>query len=68
MLDECSLPDNSNLTTLFSQTSALQILKEKSIVAFKLLSEKKPQVLSLLKSISLRQPSLLNIEDEADIN
>ena len=67
-LDGYVLPNNSNLTTLFSQTSALKILREKSIVTFKLLSEEEKRVLSLLQYIFSRHSSLLNIEAEADVN
>jgi len=66
-LDGYILPDNSNLTTLFSQTSPLQILREKSVVAFKLLSEDKKRGISLLQSIFSRNSSLLNIGAEADV-
>ena len=46
--DEYILPNNSNLTTLFSQTSALQILREKYVLVFKLLSDERKRVLLLL--------------------
>ena len=48
------LPDNSNLSTLSSQTFALQILREKSVVAHKLRCEEKQRVLSILHSVSPR--------------
>jgi len=66
-LDGYILPNNSNRTNLFSQTSTLQILGEKCVVAFKPLSEEKKRVLSLLKSISSRHPSLLSIEAKIDV-
>ena len=67
-LDVYILPDNSTLSTQFSQTSTLQILRRKSGVVFKFLSEEKTRVLSLLNYNSSFNLSLLNIETEADIN
>ena len=52
------LPDNSNLTTLSSQTSALQVLREKSVVAHKLLCEEKQRVISILHSVSPRNAGI----------
>jgi len=46
--DEYILPNNSNLTTLFSRTSALQILREEYVLVFKLLSDERKRVLLLL--------------------
>ena len=46
------LLDNSNLSTISSQTSTLQILREKSVVAHKLLCEEKQRVISILHSVS----------------
>ena len=67
-LDVYILPDNSTLSTPFSQTSTLQILRRKSGVVFKFLSEEKTRVLLLLNYNSSLNLSLLNIETEADIN
>ena len=61
MIDGYILPSNFTLSTLFSQTSALQIMMKKSIVEFKLLSKKEKRVLLLLNYISSRNPFLLNI-------
>ena len=48
----------------FSRTLGLHTLRENSIVAFKLLSEKKIHFLSLMNSISFRNLSFLHIETD----
>ena len=46
-LDGYTLPNNSTLATLFSQTSTLKVLQEKAVVAHKLLCEEKQRILSI---------------------
>ena len=53
--DGYTLPNNSTLSTLSSQTSVLQVLREKAVVSHKLLREEKQRVLSILNSVSLRK-------------
>ena len=60
------LPDNSNLSTLSSQTSALKILREKPVVAHKLLREEKQRVISILHSVSPRNAGIHSMISQAE--
>ena len=53
-LDGYTLPNNSTLLTLSSQTSALQVLRENDVVSHKLLREEKRRFLSIMNSVSSR--------------
>ena len=65
-IDEYILPNNSTLSTLFDQTSALQVLREIAVVAHQSLAIEKKQILHLINSVAHCNPRLTNYA--ADIN
>ena len=65
-LDGYTLPNNSTLVSLSSQTSALQALRGKSVVAHKLLCEDKYQFLSILNSVSSRNAGINPMYSQAE--
>ena len=62
------LPNNTTLSTLSSQTSDLQILREKSVVVHTSLCEEKQRVLSILHSVSLRNTGINQMYSQAELN
>ena len=65
-LDGYILPNNSTLSTLFDQTSALQMLREIAVVTHQSLAIEKKQILRLINSVASCNPRLINYA--ADIN
>ena len=60
------MPNNSTLSTLFDQTSTLQVLREIAVVAHQSLATEKKRILHLINYVAARNPRLKKCAADID--